>query len=224
MKYKTIIFLLSFLAFFQLQVGAQKPYNEILCETWHISPLLYNNFIDVSTEVKHWEDYWRDGSKFTSTYIPDTLCIDILLDLSMYHMDNLESISDSLFYVVSEFHYIYGDSPDSYRLLNPKRSDTLSLLNKQINLNESYATMMDNYSLGLSLATVMLPLKQLLIEDNIYVHGKPFESYDGKGRFLNQIVIDSYLIDKEKNTICFWSFVFPVNGGYADENCCQYGY
>jgi hypothetical protein len=65
-------------------------------------------------------------------------------------------------------------------------------------------------------------LKKILEEHNIYIHDKIVDYSKGKLFFLNQIIINSYLIDEKGEHKCWYEFTFPINGAYLDDNCCKW--
>lgn len=58
-------------------------------------------------------------------------------------------------------------------------------------------------------------MKEILSKLNISLEDGPWD-FEKRGRpyALNQIIINTNLIDKEGNTKCRLEFTFPVNGAY----------
>lgn len=211
---KKNVLVCSIFVFLFSQVVGQTQNKTDLCKVWSVHPLIYNGSCN-SSPVTHWSDYWPDGSVSPMIYIPDTLAIEISVLRSIFFVEDYNYTSDSVVCLRSFFYYVYGDSDDSYLMLNPKNSDTLSLFNNEINLKQIDYQIANSTSMGLSLDTIYIPFKQMLLNNNICVHGKSIDEYKGKIQYLNQLLIDSYLYNNNHEVICNWRFIFPINGGYG---------
>lgn len=210
---KNVLICIVFVFLF-LQVIGQENNKADICKVWVVYPLIYNDSCK-SLPITHWSDYWPDRSISKRIYIPDILSIEISMLRSIYFVDDYNYNSDSIICLSSLFYYVYGDSDDSYLLLNPKKSDTIVIYNSDINLKQIDSQIANSLSTGLSLDTIQILFKQMLLLNNIYVHGKSIDEYKGKIQYLNQLVIDNYMYNKQHELLCNWRFILPINGGYG---------
>lgn len=211
---KKIVLIFCVFAFTFLQVVGQMNTKTDICKVWFVYPLIYNDSCK-SLPVTHWSDYWPDGSISQRIYIPDTLSIEISMLRSIFFIEDYDYSFDSIVCLNSSFYYVFGDSDDSYLLLNPKSSDTIVIYNNDINLKQIDSQIANSSSTSLSLDTIYIPFKQMLLRNNIYVHNKSIDEYKGEIQYLNQLVIDSYIYNKHHEVLCNWRFVLPISGGYG---------
>lgn len=190
-----------------------------ICKEWNISPTLYNNTISDSTRILYWQNYWyyRDNP---SQFIPDTLLIDFIVHPFLYSNEFSEGDkNDSIFNILATFYYKYGEYEDSYNLINPKKSESLIILNNQINFKHIREIMTRQNNGWLSLGSVSIPLVEMLTKNNIFLQDRPLP--EGKVQYLNQLIFVVYLSNRDGLITCTYEFIFPINGAYGDENCCK---
>jgi len=211
-KYAFLLFFwLIFFSIFSQNLKIEEP-----CVNWYITPILFNNVISDSTEVTHWENYWYYRSDNDSKLIPDSLQIRLLLSPSIAILPKADFI-DASYNIKTMIKLKYGNYDDSYNVVNPRTSDNIEVLNKQISLKEIYNSFILTDSMGYWIDVKNLPLKEILDNLNIWIEDEPWD-YNSRGKpyALNQIIITTYFIDIYDITKCWSEFTFPINGAYGN--------
>jgi hypothetical protein len=222
---KKTIFVLSIITIIHSYTYCQSKKENEPCESWYVEPFLYNELVSDSTIVKYWENYWYYRSGDTTKLIPDTLIIRLSLNPSMVtYTDNLYT-PNSTYVIKSTLQLKYSDTQESYNVVNYKLTDTIILLNKEVNLNTILKVNKQNERCCMDFYPEGIPLKEILDRYNVYIFDKPIDYNSGKLYFLNQLIINTYFIDKKDNIKCKSEFIFPVNGAYGNEKgCCKWGF
>ncbi len=193
------------------------------CYFWDVMPVFYNNIISDTTIASYWENYWHYWSGDNSKLIPDTLLIKLNLIPSISILD-LKTIPEVKYTMLSTFQLKYGSHGDSYLVINPRLSEPIILHNDIINLKEIFEKFINTNSMGYSFYPIAIPLKELLDSLNIYIHDQVIDYSRSPWFSLNQIIINTYLIDADGKQKCWYEFTFPVNGAYSSGNCCRFGF
>ena len=207
MKAKLALITILFIA---NNISAQSN-QDFDCRDWKISPNLYSNYIsDISPESipdSLFVDFWKKVNSDKSKKIPEILIVDLDIDPSTALEEDSIKKGEKI-RIKSELSFKYGLYQDSYNVINPMLSKPILLLNQEIDLK-------DTYNRKNILSPIKIPIKQLLRNLKIDILDGAYEFKDGEsGYYLNQIVINSYFIDKNNKIICSSEFIFPINGPY----------
>lgn len=227
MKIKLTLITILFIA---NNISAQ-PNQDFVCRYWKITPTLYSNYKSDSTEITYFKDYWYYENDISPESIPDSLFVDfwekvnsdkskkipeiLIIDLDIDLSTALEEDSikkGEKIRIKSELRFKYGLYQDSYNVINPMLSKPILLLNQEIDLKDTYKILFSGKNI---LSPIKIPIKQLLRDLKIDILDGAYEFKEGEsGYYLNQIVINSYFIDKNNKIICSSEFIFPINGRY----------
>ncbi|MEA4968772.1 MAG: hypothetical protein VB048_11735 [Bacteroidaceae bacterium] len=227
MKIKLTLIAILFIA---NNISAQ-PNQDFVCRYWKITPNLYSNYKSDSTKITCFKDYWYYENDISPESIPDSLFVDfwekvnsdksrkipeiLIIDLDIDPSTALEEDSikkGEKIRIKSELSFKYGLYQDSYNVINPMLSKPILLLNQEIDLKDTYKILFSGKNI---LSPIKIPIKQLLRDLKIDILDGAYEFKEGEsGYYLNQIVINSYFIDKNNKIICSSEFIFPINGPY----------
>ena len=214
-----IIFLglvvLSINAFSQVRIN----YEQFeLSDYWNIEPYLYNNKYSEANRdnnVHQWQNYWYYKEENTKELIPDILKIMFIINLDLFHIEDLDScIKDTDYTIKSVIQYKYGDTDYSYNIKNPKLSEPIILMEEKMPLGKITKDMMSRLRSSSFDVFVDVPIKKHLKDLDIYI----LDTLPPEGDYyaLNQIIITSYFINEQGEVKNFFEFTFPINGAYKD--------
>ncbi len=210
---KFVIIILAATVLFSKDIVGQENF----CDHWYIEPLLYNNQINDSNLVEYWENYWYYRSGDDTKLIPDSLQIvlDLIPSLEILSQEDPITEEKELYQLKSTLVFKYGTLDRSYNVISPKISDTIVLINKTIDLKAIYNNFIDSNEMGFSFYTNSIKLKNRLdsldisIEDGTWDFEKRWPTYA-----LNQIIINTYFINRFGKIACSSEFTLPINGAY----------
>ncbi len=218
---RSIIMALVLLIIF-VQCSGQQNVTEEQCNNWYMLPVLYNNYKSDTTTVKYWENYWYYRTGDSIKLIPDTLKIKLVLVPSGSILTE-KTISHAEYTIYSTLTLKYGDYEDSYLVVNPKFTEPITLYSENIDLKEIFESFKNTNSMGYTFYSMDIPLKEIFEKYNIYIHDQVVDYSKGRLYFLNQIIINTYFLDKNDERKCWYEFTFPVNGAYGNEKgCCKW--
>ena len=189
------------------------------CNRFIIEPWLYNESVSDSTRVYLWKNYWYlpilndDEMK---PMIPNDLIIRMVVYGDMDVTGGDIDIEGKLI-VESNLCFKYGESDDSFNVVNPQFTEKHLLINDTIEM-KSVVKQLKEKSVVI-IKTERFPMKEFLWTHGITTNEfKEPNTPNGRAKIyaVNQLIINTVIKNPQGEIIRTFEFTMPISGCYGN--------